>query len=176
MLAELKTNMNSMTDLRINLLKTQIQENLDLLRAAGDNASRTYGPEYGRLFRLFDYLSSTDTFKDVAPVLEKIIERSYSDLLKPDRSLLELNPVKYWENMIDYANRNLNNTNHILKLYKEYVKYNGVLSSDDKTHLFTAIKNLNKSIANIAEVDKILFNKNLEHSKIIRELISSRGR
>jgi hypothetical protein len=58
----------------------------------------------------------------------------------------------------------------MLKLFKDYVKYNGVLESEDKTIIFTAIKNLNKTASNVADTDKLIFRKNIESSKILMEL------
>ena len=62
----------------------------------------------------------------------------------------------------------------MLKLFKNFIKDNGVFSTNDKTILFTAIKNMQKNASNIASADKILFKQQLENSKILKELENSK--
>ena len=69
-------------------------------------------------------------------VLVKFCGTLDDNIPQPDSSLLNENQVKYWEDKIDNANSRKNNTHHMLKILKEYVKNDGVLSTEIKTNLF----------------------------------------
>jgi len=71
---------------------------------------------------------------------------------------------------VKYANRLHDQNITILNLLKNYVKSNDLLCTQHKTELFTAIKNLQKTAANIANTDKAIFKENIESSKILTEL------
>lgn len=47
-----------------------------------------------------------------------------------------------------------NNTHHMLKILKEYVKNDSVLSNELKTNLFKWIKDINRSLVEINVNDK----------------------
>lgn len=44
------------------------------------------------------------------------------------------------------------------------------MSMQEKTHLYTAIKSLQRTAANIAERDKTIYKEQLDKSKILQEL------
>jgi len=83
---------------------------------------------------------------------------------------MKSDPIKYWKDEVSYSNRVNNNQNKILRLCKDYVKNNTILTQKDKTILFTGIKNLSKVNATIHDTDKAIFNKQVENSIILTEL------
>ena len=176
MLAELKSNSSSMTDLRIANFEADIKGNLDQLKRIADDTFKSFGFEIFQIIKLFSDLSRINEFKDLQVVMGKVVEMVNEDIPKPAQSLLNTDPVKYWLENVNFANKQHNNNTHILKLFKDYIKYNNVLSSQDKTTLFTVIKNMNKTSSNIADTDKLIFKQNIESSKILMELKNKRGR
>jgi hypothetical protein len=170
MLAELKNNMSFMTDSRISNLEAEIAGNIAQLRKVADDTFKNCGLQIFYVITLFYDLSRLSDFKDLEPIMNKVAEMVNQDTPKPAKSLLNSDPVKYWVDSVGYANKQQNKTTHMLKLFKDYVKYNGVLESEDKTIIFTAIKNLNKTASNVADTDKLIFRKNIESSKILMEL------
>ena len=174
LLLQLKNNMNSLSDMQITQLKSKIQASLEQLRDTTKNSFVTFGKDFVGLTNVFYQLNRMEEFKDLSPIINKVGEFWNKDIPKPNDALLESDPIKYWKGRINHANQSHADFNRLLKLFKDYIKDNGLLSTEDKTHLFTNIKNLNKSLASIVDADKIIFKQNIETSKTLIELQSIR--
>ena len=170
MLAELKNNAHSMSEDRITTLEKNIKDNLNQLKVKGNEAHSIFFPQFLQLYTVFNDLSSVNEFKDLYVVMDKVNKLSLEDTPKPPKSLLESDPIKFWKEQVKCANRLHDQNITILNLLKNYVKSNDLLSTQHKTELFTAIKNLQKTAANIATTDKTIFKENIESSKILTEL------
>ena len=173
MLLELKGNI---TESRIANVKASIKENFDQLKLQGAIAFKTFAPQYTKVVGFFDELAHVHEFDDLNPVMHRAFELMRQEIPKPSRDLLEDDAIRYWEQSVKYANRQHDNTVQVLSLIKHYVKQNDVFSTQDKTKLFTALKNLQRVSNNIATMDKDLFNQNIKSSKILTELHNIRSK
>jgi hypothetical protein len=92
------------------------------------------------------------------------------DLRAPDKDLLESNPEKFWKDKVKHVNRVRENTNIQCKLIKDYLKNNNILSYEDKVHFFTAINQVKKNAAIVADADNSIVKKQIDNSVILTEL------
>lgn len=170
LLNELKSNINTIHEERLKLIKEEIKLQIDLLQKLSAEALKQHIPNYMNLILNFRSLREFSEFSDVNPVVDSIFESMAKDLRAPDKNLLESNPEKFWKDKVKHVNRVRENTNIQCKLIKDYLKNNNILSYEDKVHFFTAINQVKKNAAIVADADNSIVKKQIDNSVILTEL------
>ena len=170
LLAELQNNIGNSNKIKIENLKQDINKNIEELVFIGDKTRNSFGMEINQLIKLAFEMSRLKEFQDLKETLAKFSQSVSSDLPKPSKDLLDSDPVKYWKESITYANRVQNKSANSLNLLKTYVKGNSLLSPEEKSHLLSAIKNLNRKASIISEIDKEIFKKQIHNNELLNKI------
>ena len=95
LLRELKTNMNSLNEVRVNNIKNDINNNFETLRYKAREAIQTFGVDFNNILSFFSKLRYKDEFKKDVPVLFEKLGGLMGTVESPNKDLLQSDPITY---------------------------------------------------------------------------------
>ena len=174
LLADLKINIaNAKAEAnaaKIKQLNEEIVANKDKLTDLGDKARYMIGLDIMNLSFIGNYLSKLPEFRDLRPIISE--HHNKVDMFKSNFLYKnpEENPIKYYDERINYANRIRAHVADVVGGYKDYFKNNSLFTQEEKSKMLNGLRTLNRKATIITDADKKLFVLQKEHHKLLEEL------
>jgi len=101
----------------------------------------------------------------------KKLDNQVSTLLETNVSTeTSLDLEAFWKNYEIRINRSFNKNMHVFNLYKEYIKSQSLFSTEQKTQLFTDLKEIRTQSTDIHKNDISIVKDQISKSQILKEI------